>query len=85
MISDTASHQASTTQSTTQTVESFSLGLEGFDQVLQAEQPIQAIEAQLMKRLTDPIRLLRWAIVRVEDRPNGRMFWCEGAYLKSFQ
>jgi hypothetical protein len=60
------------------TVESFSRWLEGFGDVLAAENPVAAIEAQLLDRLDSPVRLLRWAIVQVEkDR-----FLCEGAYLR---
>ena len=70
----------------TQTVNSFSLCLEGFEQVLRAEQPIQRIEAMLLARLEHPVRLLRWAIVKVEtQQQTGQNFWCEGAYLKSCQ
>jgi hypothetical protein len=68
-----------------QTVESFSLCLEGFEQVLQAEQPIEMVEAMLLERLKNPIRLLRWAMVRIEPHHEGPKFWCEGAYLKSCQ
>lgn len=69
----------------TQTVESFNIRLEGFAQVLQAEQPIRWVEALLLENLEQPIRLLRWAIVRVEPSSTGQMYWCEGAYLKSCQ
>jgi hypothetical protein len=68
-----------------QTVESFSLCLEGFAQVLQAEQPIEWVETRLLAKLISPIRLLRWAIVKVETTPAGQTYWCEGAYLKSCQ
>lgn len=71
---------------TKQTVNSFSLCLEGFERALRAEQPIQHIENQLLAQLEQPVRLLRWAIVKVETQPQaGQIYWCEGAYLKSCQ
>lgn len=70
---------------TSTTVESFNLCLDGFDQALQAEQPIRHIEETLLTQLTEPVRLLRWAIVKVEPTPSGQRYWCEGAYLKSCQ
>ncbi len=68
-----------------QTVESFSLPLRNFEQVLQAEQPIVWIEKQLLEKLDAPVRLLRWAIVKIEPDATGSICWCEGAYLKSCQ
>ncbi len=68
-----------------QTVESFSLCLEDFNQALQAEQSISHIEKRLLESLEAPVRLLRWAIVKVETGTNGSRFWCEGAYLKTCQ
>jgi hypothetical protein len=65
-----------------QTVESFQLCLDDLGEVLHAESPAKWLEAQLLSRLTNPVRLLRWAIVNVEESPEGRRFWCEGAYLK---
>ena len=67
------------------TVESFSLSMEGLDQVLHASSPSRWLEAQLLSRLERPIRLLRWAIVHVERAPDGvpsSRFHCEGAYLR---
>jgi hypothetical protein len=60
------------------TVESFSLCLAEWDQLLTAPSPLSRLEFQLLSRLKSPIRLLRWAVVRVEKD----CFWCEGAYLK---
>jgi len=72
--------------SKTNIISSFSLRLEGFEQALQAEQPVQWVERQLMAQLEHPVRLLRWAIVKVERLQTGsQRFWCEGAYLKSCQ
>lgn len=68
-----------------QTVESFSLCLEDFNQALQAEQSISHIETHLLAALANPVRLLRWAIVKVEEGADGTRFWCEGAYLKTCQ
>jgi hypothetical protein len=73
-------------------VESFSLELQGLEQVLQAQSPTRWLEAQLLARLKRPIRLLRWAIVQA-DNPNTQnkrkrseakltRFRCEGAYLR---
>jgi hypothetical protein len=39
---------------------------------------MEVLETRLLEELDTPIRLLRWAIVRVE----GKHYWCEGAYLK---
>jgi hypothetical protein len=74
------------------TVESFSLDLQGLEQVLQAKSPTRWLEAQLLARLHRPIRLLRWAIVQADklDSPGNRKrsqarltrFRCEGAYLR---
>jgi hypothetical protein len=74
------------------TVESFSLELQGLEQVLQASSPSRWLEAQLLARLSQPIRLLRWAIVQTDkpDSPINRKrrearltrFRCEGAYLR---
>jgi hypothetical protein len=60
------------------TVESFSLCLTEWDHLLTAPSPLSQLESQLLSQLEAPIRLLRWAVVKVE---NG-CFWCEGAYLK---
>jgi len=69
------------------TVNSFSIRLEGFEQAFQAEQPIQWVESRLMAQLEHPVRLLRWAIVKVEKvettQTDHQSFWCEGAYLRS--
>ena len=78
------------TQSKAQTVNSFSLRLEGFQQVLRAEQPIEQIETLILAQLENPVRLLRWALVKIETATEaqqdvGQGFWCEGAYLKSCQ
>jgi len=70
---------------TSQTVESFSLRLERFDEALQAKQPIEQIESQVLEKLDSPVRLLRWAIVKVERDEANAPFWCEGAYLKTCQ
>jgi hypothetical protein len=63
---------------THQTVESFSLCLASYSEMLQAAEPVRHIEAQLLQQLDKPVRLLRWAIVRTD----GTAYWCEGAYLK---
>jgi len=64
-----------------QTVESFTLSLEGWNELLKVGKPVETIEAELLSRLENPVRLLRWAVVKVEkDTPNSN-FWCEGAYL----
>jgi len=75
----------SATAVATQTVESFSLCLDGFDQALQARQSIAHIEERIRLQLDHPIRLLRWAVVKVEPSASGQRYWCEGAYLKSCQ
>ena len=64
------------------TVESFTVSLENFDAVLQADSPTRYVEAQILNRLANPVRLLRWAIVRVTPADDNRQFHCEGAYLK---
>jgi len=79
-----------TPQHKSQTVNSFSLRLEGFEVVLRADQPIEMIETMILAQLENPVRLLRWAIVRAEkkaeaQRETGLFFWCEGAYLKTCQ
>jgi hypothetical protein len=68
-----------------QTVESFHICLEHFDQVLQAKHPISHIEGHLLAQLDQPLRLLRWAIVKVENTDTNPQYWCEGAYLKTWQ
>jgi hypothetical protein len=60
-------------------VESFSLSLEGFPDILRREAPVSRIEEALIAHLEAPNRLLRWAVVRVAE--DG-CFWVEGAYLK---
>jgi|SRR6478609_3490671 len=83
---------ASPPNKTSPIVESFSLELQGLEQVLQAQSPTRWLEAQLLARLKRPIRLLRWAIVQA-DTPNTQnkkkrseakltRFRCEGAYLR---
>ncbi len=67
---------------TQQTVESFSIQLESFQDVLVADELVQAIEELLLARLETPERLLRWAIVHVEKDSPKQPFRCEGAYLK---
>jgi hypothetical protein len=62
----------------TQAVESFSVRLDDYTDLINVEEPVQAIEERLLQRLESPVRLLRWAIVRVE----ASACWCEGAYLK---
>jgi hypothetical protein len=59
-------------------VEGFSIWLEGFDEIVGIELPVFEIESLLLKQLASPVRLLRWAIVRVEQA----RFLCEGAYLR---
>lgn len=66
------------TASQTQSVESFSLWLSGFDALLESNAPVQAIEALLLSQLEAPVRLLRWAIVQMD----GTCICCEGAYLR---
>ena len=64
-----------------QTVESFALRLEGWDELIKQAQPVERLEAELLSRLENPVRVLRWAVVKVEcDTPESR-FRCEGAYL----
>lgn len=70
---------SSTERTGVQTVESFTLQLDNFSDVLQAEAPAKWLEAQLLVRLDSPVRLLRWAIVQIEENQS---FWCEGAYLR---
>lgn len=60
----------------------FTLCLPDFDEVLRAECPATHVETRLMACLERPVRLLRWAVVRMEQREGGSSFWCEGAYLK---
>jgi hypothetical protein len=50
-----------------QMVESFSLCLDDFEQALHADYPAKWLEAQLLARLAAPVRLLRWAVVKVEN------------------
>jgi hypothetical protein len=64
-------------------VESFSIELTGFPQFLNSKNPPSDLETALLSRLENPVRLLRWAVVKIEaDDPTGR-FCCEGAYLKN--
>lgn len=66
-----------------ETVESFAFRLPSYRDALDNESPIHWIEARLLYLLEDPVLLLRWAIVKVEEAPSERFFWCEGAYLRS--
>ena len=59
-------------------VETFSIWLTGFDGFLASKNSVADVETQLMQQLDVPIRLLRWAIVRVQ---NNHLL-CEGAFLK---
>lgn len=64
-------------------VESFQIRMEGWGELLQAQEPLRVLEARLMQQLEAPIRLLRWAVVRVNLAEPGQPFWCEGAYLRN--
>jgi hypothetical protein len=79
MQSAASLHPASTSKHPMMTVEGFSLWLDGFDTILTAQEPVQEIEARLLSQLNTPTRLLRWAIVKVENNH----ILCEGAYLKN--
>ena len=83
-------------QANNYSVHSFRLCLEDLTQVLQAEQPIQLVETMLLAQLDAPVRLLRWAIVKIDppkkDESGSDLhgsptsaFWCEGAYLGTRQ
>lgn len=61
-----------------QSVESFSMSLSGWESVLNADKPADLLEEKIRTQLDAPVRLLRWAVVRVD----GSRFQCEGAYLK---
>jgi hypothetical protein len=68
-----------------QTVESFSLCLERYNELLHTDEPVRFVEDRLLEQLEAPVRLLRWAIVKVEGAGEHSKFWCEGAYLKTCQ
>lgn len=63
-------------------VESFNVCLEDWDGAINADHPVETVESALLAQLESPARLLRWAVVRVEEEGSARRFWCEGAYLK---
>ena len=72
----------SSTVVTASRVERFTIRLKDWPSVLRAEGPARAIETRLLAELENPVRLLRWAVVKVELNDPETPFWCEGAYLK---
>ena len=60
-------------------VESFSLCLSGFSDILAAESPVERLEELMLARLDRPVRLLRWAVMRVAEDGS---FQVEGACLR---
>jgi len=60
-------------------VQTFSVTLDWPDQTVPS---VAALEHQLLAMLSSTAQLLRWAIVKTVDNPNGgRQLFVEGAFL----
>ena len=62
-------------------MESFSLTCADWQGLLTHPSMVETLEAELLSRLENPVRLLRWAIVSVDLETQA--YRCEGAYLKA--
>ncbi len=62
-------------------VETFSLPLSMEDMTDKIRMPNpNALQTALEQKLANCQKIVRWAIVRIEDSGHNKTVWCEGAY-----
>lgn len=62
-------------------IQTFSLELPDWPGMLAGNHPVEGIERALLERLPGCGRLIRWAVVSVDELSG--QYRCEGAYLSS--